>query len=100
MTGFERADEFACPGCDVPQSQLPADHGLILDDSGATICGNGIKPMEYHAEVLGAGGDATTIWAIGGLCATCGKPVPGGGHRDGCTGLIPGSEYEIGGERQ
>ena len=33
------------------------------------------------------------IWGVGGACATCGKPVPGGGHQDGCTGLVPGSEY-------
>jgi hypothetical protein len=34
---------------------------------------------------------------IGGICATCGKPVPGGGHTDECTGLVPGSEYRIDG---
>ena len=95
MTEFKRSDDFTCPGCGEPMSRLPADHGLIMDDSGATICGNGVKPMEYYAEARGAG-----IWVISGACATCGKPVPGGGHRDGCTGLVPGSEYEIGGERQ
>ena len=38
---------------------------------------------------------ARGMWAQGGSCATCGLPVPGGGHRDGCTGLVPGSEYRI-----
>ncbi len=34
-------------------------------------------------------------WFEGGACATCGRPVPGGGHTDECTGLAPGSEYRI-----
>ena len=47
---FEPAAEFVCPGCGEPMSKLPADHGLILDDSGATICGNGVKPVEWRIE--------------------------------------------------
>ena len=37
------------------------------------------------------------LYFVGGLCATCGKPVPGGGHADGCTGLVPGTEYRLDG---
>ena len=28
----------------------------------------------------------TAIWSMEGLCATCGNPVPGGGHSDRCFG--------------
>jgi len=48
---FKRADEFVCPGCGEPQSQLPVDHDLYLDDSGATVCGSGVRPMEFRVEI-------------------------------------------------
>ena len=55
MAEFKPGSEFACPGCGIPLSQLPGDHSFALDDSGATICGNGVKPMEYRVEAWGGG---------------------------------------------
>lgn len=36
---------------------------------------------------------AVSSWRTGGVCATCGNLVPGDGHTEACTGLVPGSEY-------
>lgn len=56
------------------------------------------------ADLTGGGGGGGNVtggppraYMIGGICATCGNPVPGGSHTDECTGLVPGSEYLIGG---
>lgn len=48
----------------------------------------------------GATGGPGAPQMMAGTCATCGNPVPGGGHTDQCSGLVPGSEYEIGGGGQ
>lgn len=44
----------------------------------------------------GASGGPGRPYLVGGTCATCGKPIPGGGHAPECTGLAPGSECIIG----
>jgi hypothetical protein len=34
------------------------------------------------------GTPATKPFLVSGRCGTCGLPVPGGGHREDCTGLL------------
>ena len=51
---------------------------------------------EDPAEGKASGGPGH-MYMTGGICSTCGKPVPGGGHTDDCTGLVPETQYIIGG---
>jgi hypothetical protein len=81
------------------------DAGTLPDRLQVTV-GKGGRPGGLDGYVLivtRLAGTARTMEAghastmLAGTCATCGKPVPGGGHTEECTGLVPGSEYLIGG---
>ena len=56
MSGpFEPADEFVCPSCGVPASQLPEGHEMSLD-LDALVCTSGVLPLLREGYAWGGGG--------------------------------------------
>ena len=84
------APGLPCDGCGEP----PRQYGDTVIQPHKPGCA---RDAQGGAMSAGPGFSEQPPYLVGGTCATCGKPVPGGGHSGDCTGLVLGSEYRLDG---